>query len=241
MSNRRFFTLMIIGTILLLLILIPQEHQVGAGQTQAEPTTDGMTQSALSQLKSVMSDTKSPDVQKNIENKIQALEYKQQVQVEAAQQPQKSLEEVCKSIAVQNISTPKQMDEQPQGIFDLEEGFLGDRGYRTNNMWRGEYSGYQTEVYAGSLLSDPQQGILVVNIPTLSFIKVFMDPNTTGSLTIAEVNEHRFQLTTTEGSTANFSLPAQQFINDMAKSMSVVDLPPLPTPVHDPCAEFITP
>ena len=57
MSNRRFFTLMIIGTILLLLILIPQEHQVDAGQTQAEPTTDGMTQSALSQLKSVMSDS----------------------------------------------------------------------------------------------------------------------------------------------------------------------------------------
>ena len=241
MSNRRVFTLMILGTILLLLILIPQEQQVDAGQTQAEPTTDGMTQSALNQLKYVLSDNKSSDVQKNMENKIQALEYKQQVQVEAAQQPQKSLEEICKSIAVQNLSTSKQMDEQPQGIFDLEEGFLGDRGYRTNNMWRGQYSGYETEVYAGSLLSDPQQGVLVVNIPALSFLKVFLDPNPTGSLTIAEVNEHQFQLATTEGNLANFSLPAQQFINDMAKSMSVVDLPPMPTPIHDPCAEFITP
>jgi hypothetical protein len=232
---------MIIGTILLLLILFPQEQQVDAGQTQDEPTTEGMTQSALSQLKSVLSNSESPDVQKNIENKIQALEYKQQVQAQAQQEPQKSLEEVCKSIAVQNMSTAKQMDEQPQGIFDLEEGFLGDRGYRTNNMWRGEYSGYETEVYAGSLLSDPQQGILVVNIPTLSFLKVFLDPNPSGALTITEVNGHQFQMATAAGSLSNFSLPAQQFTNDLSKSMSVVDLPPLPTPIHDPCAEFITP
>lgn len=241
MSNRRFFTLMIIGTILLLLILIPQERQVDAGQMQDEPRADGMTQSALSQLKAAMSDSKSPDVQKNIENKIQALEYKQQVQTQAQQQPQKSLEEICKSITVENISTPKQMDAQPQGIFELEEGFLADRGYLTNNMWRGEYSGYETEVYAGSLLSDPQQGVLVVNIPVLSFLKVFLDPNPMGALAITEVNGHQFQLTTAAGSLAYFSLPAQQFNNDMAKSMSVVDLPPLPTPVHDPCAEFITP
>lgn len=241
MSNRRFFTLMIIGTILLLLILIPQERQVDAGQMQDEPSADGMTQSALSQLKAAMSDSKSPDVQKNIENKIQALEYKQQVQTQAQQQPQKSLEEICKSITVENISTPKQMDTQPQGIFELEEGFLADRGYLTNNMWRGEYSGYETEVYAGSLLSDPQQGVLVVNIPALSFLKVFLDPNPSGALTIAEVNGHQFQLTTAAGSLAYFSLPAQQFVNDLAKSMSVVDLPPLPTPVQDPCSEFVNP
>lgn len=242
MSNRRFFTLMIIGTILLLLILLPQDQLVGAEKPFSEGAPDPLTDNVLSALNDFANDSKSVDGQKSLENKIQALEYRQQVQAEANQQPQKSLEEICKSIAVQNLSTVKQADAQePVGILELEEDFLGDRGYLTTNMWRGEFSGYKTEVYVGSLLSNPDQGILMMNIPILDFLKVFSDPNPSGALSITAVEGDQLQLTSSNGTLLNFNLPAQQFVSDMSKSMAVADLPLLPTPVVDPCAEFTSP
>jgi hypothetical protein len=108
-------------------------------------------------------------------------------------------------------------------------------------MWRGEYSGYETEVYAGALFSDQQQGILILKIPALDFLKVFSDPNPSGSLTITAVDNNQIQLASSAGNITSFSLPAQQFTTDLTKSMSVVDLPPLPTPIADPCAQFNTP
>lgn len=242
MSNRRFFTLMAIGTILLLLILVPKDQLVGAENPGIETAQDNVNQSLLSELDNNMLAAKSLDGQKSLENKIQALEYKHQVQSEAQQQPQKSLEEICRSIATENLSTAKQADEQkPKGIFELEQGFLGDQGYLTTNMWRGEYSGYETEVYAGALFSDQQQGILILKIPALDFLKVFSDPNPSGSLTITAVDNNQIQLASSAGNITSFSLPAQQFTTDLTKSMSVVDLPPLPTPIADPCAQFNTP
>lgn len=242
MSNRRFFTLMIIGTILLLLILLPQDQLVGAEKPLNEEAPGSLTDNALSALTNLQSDSKSVDGQKNLENKIQALEYRQQVQYEANQQPQKSLEEICRSVEVQNLSSVKQADvQEPGGILELEEDFLGDRGYLTTNMWRGEFNGYKTEVYVGSLLSNPDQGILMMNIPILDFLKVFSDPNPSGALTITAVNGDQLQFTSTNGSLVNFSLPAQQFTSDLSKSMAVADLPPLPTPIADPCAAFDSP
>ncbi|HSM23467.1 MAG TPA: hypothetical protein VK856_01225 [Anaerolineaceae bacterium] len=242
MSNRRFFILMTIGTILLLFLLLPQEEKVDAGQLNASSNQQDLTQIVLSQLKSTFSDTKSPEVQDNIKNKIQALEYKQQIQAEALSQPQKSLEEVCKTIMNDSLSSAKQLeDKNPQGILVLEEDFLGERGYLMNNMWRGEFSGYETELYAGNLFTDPQQGVVVLNIPVLSFLRVFVDPSIDGSLTITNVDGYQVQLSTKNGNVVYFDIPSQQFINDLAKSMSVVDLPPMPTPIPDPCEPYLAP
>ena len=242
MSNKRFFTLMTIGTILLLLILVPQERFVDAGLSQSTSSPEDVTDRIISELKSSFAEAKSPEVQENLQNKIQALEYKQQVQAEAMVQPQKSLEDICKSIAVQNLNTVKQMDNsQPLGILDLEEDFLGDRGYLTNNMWRGEFSGYETELYAGHLLTDPQQGMVLLHIPILNFLRVIMDPTADGSLTITNVEGYQVQLSTVNDNLVNFDIPSQQFINELTKSMSVFELPPMPTPVPDPCEPFYGP
>ena len=242
MSNRRFFTLMIIGTILLLLILLPQDQLVGAEKPLNEEAPGSLTDNALSALTNLQSDSKSVDGQKNLENKIQALEYRQQVQYEANQQPQKSLEEICKSIALENLSTAKQADmQEPVGILELEEDFLGDLGYRSTNMWRGEFNGFETEVYVGSLLSDPDQGILMMNIPILEFLKVFSDPTPSGTLRINKVDGDQLELSSSSGNIITFSLQAQQFSSDLSKSMALADLPPLPTPIADPCAAFSSP
>ncbi len=242
MSNRRFFTLMIIGTILLLLILLPQDQFVGAKKLFNEDTTDPSIDNALSAFNNLQPDSKSIDGQKALEDKIQALEYRQQVQNEANQQPQKSLEEICRNIEDQHVTTSKSTDLQEHvGILELEEDFLGDLGYRSTNMWRGEFNGFETEVYVGSLLSDPDQGILIMNIPILEFLKVFSDPTPSGTLRINTVDGDQLELSSSSGNILSFSLQAQQFSSDLSKSMAVADLPPLPTPISDPCAAFSSP
>ena len=129
----------------------------------------------------------------------------------------------------------------PEGILEVQEDFLGEEGYFINTMWRGEYSGYDVEVYAGSVFQDEKKGLVILNIPALSFFKVFYTPENDGSLRISQADGYRLQLSTSSGTTRYFDIPAQQFTNELAKSLSVVDLPPVPTPIMDPCASFRTP
>jgi len=70
---------------------------------------------------------------------------------------------------------------------------------------------------------------------------VILDPQPQGALRIQQVEGYRLQLTSTSAANLYFDLPAQQFVQDLSKSLAVVDLPPAPTPIADPCAQFNTP
>ncbi|MDO9086789.1 MAG: hypothetical protein Q7U53_11330 [Anaerolineaceae bacterium] len=242
MNNKQFFSLAILGTFLMILILFSQNQVVDADhQTQSSSLSDA-NQTALTQLISLLADSESSTARENLESKIQALEYKENIQASALLTPQKSLEEVCNSIKVEETNTSKNFQSDlAEGILEVQGDFLGEEGYLINTLWRGEFSGYEVEVYAGSLYQDEQKGLVIMNIPELSFFKVFYTPEPNGSLRISQVEEYRLQLSAANGSTHYFDIPAQQFTNDMAKSLSIADLPPAPTPIMNPCAQFRTP
>lgn len=242
MKNRLFFPLTILGTILMLALLFSQNQVVDAEPGAQEISSPDVNQTAITYLKSLFVDLKSESAKESIKDKIQALEYKENVQASAMLTPQKSLEEVCNSIMVEEINTTKQIESTaPEGIQEVQNDFLGEEGYLINTLWRGDYSGYEVEIYAGSLYQDEQKGLVILNIPALSFFKVFYDPEPDGSLRISQTDGYRLQLSTPSESIRYFDIPAQQFTNDMAKSMSIVDLPLAPTPIMDPCAQFRTP
>jgi hypothetical protein len=242
MNNKLFFSLTILGTILMLALLFSQNQVVDADPGVQEISSPGVNQTTLTYLKSLFVDSKSESAKESLEGKIQALEYKENVQATAMLSPQKSFAEVCKSIMVEETNASKQLKSNlPDGILDVQEDFLGEEGYLINTMWRGEYSGYEMEIYAGSLYQDEQKGLLIMNIPALNFFEVFYVPEPDGSLRITGIDGYRLQLSTASGTTHFFDIPAQQFTNDMAKSMSIVDLPPAPTPIMDPCAQFTSP
>jgi hypothetical protein len=242
MNNKLFFTLTILGTFLMTLILFTQNQVVDAEHQEQTTSSSDVNQSAISQLKSYLTDTDSDIARENLESKIQQLEYKQQVQSAAMAQPQKSLEQICKNIMDENLSSPKQMQgDQSEGIFTVREDFLATQGYQINNMWRGRYNGYFLELFSGKVISDENMGIVILNFPELNLFEVFTDPLPNSGLTIVNISNYQVQLSSVDGTLVYFDIPSQQFTNDLAKSLSVVDLPPLPTPITDPCAEFYSP
>ncbi|PKO04387.1 MAG: hypothetical protein CVU41_17380 [Chloroflexi bacterium HGW-Chloroflexi-3] len=242
MNNKLFFILTIVGSILMLMLLFSQNQVVDAEPGFQENSSADVNQTTITYLKSFFVDSKSESAKESIDSKIQALEYKKNVQATAMLTPQKSLEEVCKSIMLEETNASKHLGlDLPVGIQEVKGDFLGEEGYLINTMWRDEYSGFKVEIYAGGLYQDEQKGLVILNIPELSFFKVFYDPEPDGSLRITEVNGYRLQLTAANGSTHYFDIPAQQFTNEIAKNLSIIDLPPAPTAIMDPCAPFRTP
>ncbi len=239
MNNKLFFSLTIVGTVLMLLLLFSELQVVDAEQPAPAQSFADVYQTAINQLKSMADNADSNIASSNLDSKIQALEYKQSVQATAMAEPPKSLEEICNAIQMdESIQTKQFQPDKPAGILEVTEDFLGEEGYLINNIWRGEYNGYETEMYVGNLYADDQKGLLILNIPALSFWHVFYDPDQNGSLRITNVDGYRLQLATIDGNIRYFDIPAQQFTQELTKSLSVVDLPPAPTPIIDPCAQF---
>ena len=242
MNNKLFFTLVISGSILMIALLFFQNQSVWAEELREENPGTNVVQTTIDQLKSLVNSSNSDNAQSNLDGKIQAMEYKQSVQATAQAAPDKSLEEICKAIAAdQSVSVKKAQPERQTGILSVREDFLAPQGYLIQNMWRGAYDGYDVEIYAGSFTQDIGNGVVIVSIPQLDLFKVFPDPQPDGALTITQMENDLLQMTTANGNTREFDLPAQQFTNDLSKSMAVVDLPIAPTPIPDPCAVYTSP
>ncbi len=127
------------------------------------------------------------------------------------------------------------------GILSVREDFLTPQGYEIQNMWRGVFTGLETEVYSGSLLDDNNQGILILSIPDLNIFQTFYDPHPEGTLTIQAADELRLTLSSPNDNPRYFDIPARQFTTDALQTLPAADLPPMPTPIYDPCAQFDIP
>lgn len=199
---------------------------------QADPN-----QVVLDQLKTQRNSTNNTEQQNSLDGKINALEYKLSVQATAQSQPPKSLQEICAN----RVQLDVQPTERPLGILTVREDFLMPQGYEIQNMWRGMFNGLETEVYSGSLLEDKNQGIVIVSIPDLNIFQTIYDPQPQGSLTIQSAEELRLILNNENNSPRYFDIPAQQFTTDVLQVLPAADLPPIPTPIYDPCAQFDAP
>ncbi|MBW6474615.1 MAG: hypothetical protein K0B14_15925, partial [Anaerolineaceae bacterium] len=232
----------ILGTFLMILIFFSQNQVVDADHEVQSSSLSDANQKALTQLKSFLADTASDAARENLENKIQALEYKLNLQDTAKAQSQKSIEQICNNLLEENSTTTNQSQvEKPTGIFPVREDFLVPQGFLIENMWRGKYRGYEVELYGGSVLEEEQKGLVILSIPEINFFEVFYDPEPNGAIKILQIDGLLVTLSSTNGSTLYFDIPAQQFTNEMTKNMAVVDLPLTPTPITDPCVQFTTP
>ncbi len=94
MNNKLFYSLTIIGTVLMLLLLFSERQVVEAEQPAPVQSFADVYQTAINQLKSLADNADSDIARSNLDSKIQALEYKQSVQATAMTEPPKSLEEI---------------------------------------------------------------------------------------------------------------------------------------------------
>ncbi len=234
-------SLFFIPLILILLLLPVVFHQQQAAAEKLNTPAPGLSAEQIAQqaLQTQLDSIGDPQTQTQLEDKLSALEYKMNLQAEAVDQPQKSLEEICAGRIF--TTTDAAQEKRPVGILSVREDFLATQGLTINNMWRGTFQGYDAEIYSGSQSEKPDQGVVILSIPALNLYATVFDPTPEGGLTITEAQGTRFILQTSTGSTRYFDLPAQGFAADLETTLTAADLPPVPTAIYDPCAQFDTP
>ena len=225
-----------LGAILIIAVFLFFQFTQQAAAEQAiqpAPPTDAH-QLALNALSEQYAESETKAQQQALEEKMSPLNYKLSVQATAAAQPPKTLKEIC----ADRIFLDQPKAEKPSGIQSVRPDFLATLDYQIENMWRGSYNSLAVEVYAGSRINDPGSGIIILSIPDLEIFTTFTDPNPAGSLRIKSEADLRLTLSSEQGQTRYFDIPAQQFTGDTKTALPAADLPPLPTPIFDPCAQF---
>jgi hypothetical protein len=99
-------------------------------------------------------------------------------------------------------------------------------GLDAQNGWSGFVDGYHLFIYAGALLSDPEQGAIVVvkTMPTGTSIEQFVTSTQHGALRAVSEQSSRLTLIATDGVVFFFDLPARQFV------ASITEVAPSITP-----------
>jgi hypothetical protein len=130
------------------------------------------------------------------------------------------------------INTPEYM---PTGIYDNEEirasaslSFID-----AQNAWYGFANGSFFALYAGALQSDPDQGVLILDIvlPEGASYSQYVTSSKHGALRIlSDTQNNRFTLTAADGTVFYFDLPTRQFVASLTEVAPSVTPSPLPTP-----------
>jgi len=94
------------------------------------------------------------------------------------------------------------------------------------NMWRGALNatGDWANVYAGSMYTDPTQGLVLVMAD--GPVQTYLTPVRTGALRIVAEQNLRLTLVSTDGTTFYFDILGQRFVD------SLTELAPTVTPYH---------
>ena len=123
----------------------------------------------------------------------------------------------------------------PTGIYDNEEikasaslSFID-----AQNAWYGFANGSFFALYAGALQSDPDQGVLVLDmvLPEGASYSQYVTSSKHGALRIvSNTQNNRFTLTAADGTLFYFDLPPRQFVASLTEVAPSVTPSPLPTP-----------
>jgi hypothetical protein len=107
----------------------------------------------------------------------------------------------------------------PEGIFETGQAPLS-RGFKIENQWQSDLDGSHLRVYAGSLQSDPAQGVIVVLVTSLDFKSedsgVFLTPTKAGAVRITRTTGQRLQLVSRDGTLFAFEVRARGFVEPEA-------------------------
>jgi hypothetical protein len=126
----------------------------------------------------------------------------------------------------------------PTGIFDggWDVFRYPSEDVVIQNMWTGELANhsYGASVWAGSLHSDPTQGLVLVMIEGPVF--TYLSPVKAGSLHIVAEQNLRLTLLSTNGTTFYFDVPGQTFVDSLTQVVPTATpyQAPTPTPTRTP-------
>jgi hypothetical protein len=87
------------------------------------------------------------------------------------------------------------------------------------NAWGGFIDGHRFTLYAGSLQSDLDQGVvgLVINLPAGKSIEQFVSPSKHGALRVISEQNSRITLIASDGTIFYFDIPTRQFVASLTE------------------------
>lgn len=129
-------------------------------------------------------------------------------------------------------SQPIATVDYPIGIFEEGLANYSKLGFAIQNGWRREIDGYPARVAAGALVSDPQQGIVLVSwdLPGAPNAGVYETAIKSGPVRITEENGFRLTLHADDGTIFYFDVPGQKFVSSLTEVAPTVTPRPLFTP-----------
>lgn len=117
----------------------------------------------------------------------------------------------------------------PTGIFEGGEGVFYSGDFTIHNRWQGFTDGIATQVFAGSLYQDKEQGVVIILRAARG--ERYLTPIKAGAVRIVSVDNLRFILESISGEVFYFDFPSRQFVESLtATPPPTVTEPPSPTP-----------
>ena len=111
-------------------------------------------------------------------------------------------------------------------------------GLDTQNGWSGFVDGYHFFIYAGALLSDSEQGaiVMVTTKPSGTSIEQFVTSTKHGTLQAVSEQNNRLTLIASDGTVFYFDLPTHQFVASLTEVAPSVtpSLTPSPSVTPEP-------
>jgi hypothetical protein len=203
-----------------------------------QPTPGGSIQSQIDSLEAAIPHVENLSLRKNMQKKLQARQKLLEIQSNAQNNPPKKPENIC----VPQANPDAFKIDIPIGILSADQTPFDLNWFIMKNQWQDEIKDYWFHVYAGQLKGNDEKGMLILWIEEIDSLSQFSDPNPDGSLIITKVHpNYKLELITSNGNPRYFDILAQQFTEDLNLTLPAADLPPLPTPIYDPCAQFDAP
>lgn len=140
--------------------------------------------------------------------------------------------DVSLTLAWIQTSQPIATIDYPVGIFEEGLADYSKLGFAIQNGWRREINGHPARVAAGALVSDPQQGIVLVSwdLPGAPNAGVYETPIKAGAVRITAEDGFRIILQADDGTTFYFDVPGQKFVSSLTEIASTVTPRPSFTP-----------
>lgn len=219
------------GLIIIIFAFLSFTSRARGARLSIQNTPSSGTEAQIQELESALQTVQDADMQKSLQDKLEAQQFALNVQAEAQTEPTLSLDAICAN----RVPLPKSATDMEQGILSVREDFLASKGLKINNMFRGVLNGYVVEVYAGSLNDQLSQGLVILSIEDLGIWLQVTDSTAEGSLEIMAADNLRLSLRSALGNQLYFDIAGQQFVDSLDTVLPVVPLPAAKDVFIDPC------
>jgi hypothetical protein len=140
---------------------------------------------------------------------------------------------VAETLVWRNTHEPVFTPERPVGIIEMGDPTFYNEGYDIQNSWQRQIDNYWAQAYAGSLLDNPEQGVVIVtwDLPNAPSGGVYLTHVRAGSVRIVAEQNYRLTLEAKDGTVFYFDVPGQKFATSLTETVPTVTPRPTYTPI----------